>query len=154
MLAGKKLVNIKSAGKSKIIKLDFSEYHKEYIQAEMERTSAFLKKQEINLIHKTILQIDRQFICLLFGSTLDNKKSDVDLLFVISNDSEAGKFERIIKNKLSLYNADINVISEENLFEMWAQPQKLNLGNEILKKHIVLFGAEKFINLLRQQYGN
>ena len=154
ILAKKGLVNIKSAGKSKIIKLDFLRYHREYIQAEMERNSVFLEKHEINSIHKIISQIDKQFICLLFGSTLDNKKSDIDLLFIISNDTEAGKFERTIKNQLSLYNVDINVINEKSLFEMWAQPQKFNLGNEILKKHVVLSGAERFINLLKQQYGN
>ena len=154
ILFKKGVIDIKTIGKSKIAKLDFKKYHPEYSQAEIERTNK-IKNKEIEIILNKILSINKQFIGILFGSNAEGtakKDSDIDLLFIIPDEYNQENFERILKNTLSLHNADINIIKEDSLFEMWAHPDKLNVGNEILKNHIVLTGAEYFISLLRKHY--
>jgi predicted nucleotidyltransferase len=154
-LAKANLVTLKEIGKSKIIKLDFSKHHPEYDLAESERLSNILKNRDIFLVYNEILKINKQFVCILFGSYSSGKfkkGSDIDLLFIIPEEYDINKFEKTAKNKLSIYNVDINVITEDNLFEMWANPQKLNVGNELFNNHTVLFGADSFLNLVRKYH--
>ncbi|MFH1638120.1 MAG: nucleotidyltransferase domain-containing protein [Candidatus Woesearchaeota archaeon] len=147
------LVNISPIGKSKIIELDLSRYHPEYALIEIERSKEACKNKKLSLVLSRILEMNKQFVCLLFGSYSVGKQranSDIDLLFVIPEEYDYGKFEKLAKSELSLYNSDISITTEKGLLEMWSRPKQLNVGNELLKKHIVLFGAERFINLLRQ----
>jgi len=149
------LVKIKSIGKSKVVTLDFLSYHPEYAAVEIERLSKAIKNQKIKPVLDKILKINSQFICALFGSYASGKLkegSDIDLLFVIPKEYSISQFEKTAKNSLSLYNADINVVKEESLFEMWSNPQKLNVGNELFKNHIILVGADLFMNLVRKHY--
>lgn len=154
-LLKKGLIRVKKVGKSKVIELEFSRYHPEYAIAEMERLNKIIKNNGISVILNRILKVDKMFICVLFGSYASGKPekdSDIDLIFIIPDEYDAGKFGRLIRNNLSMYNADINIITEDSLFEMWASPKKLNVGNELLKNHIVLSGAEQFINLVRKRH--
>jgi len=149
------IVKVKQVGKSKVIRLDFSRYHPEYAMAEIERLSKTIKNKDISIVLNKTLKINKQFICILFGSYASGRfkrDSDMDLLFIIPEGYEVNKFEKSAKNSPSVHNTDINVITEDNLFEMWAAPKKLNVGNELLKNHIVLIGAEHFINLVRKRY--
>lgn len=154
-LSGKNLIKIKKIGKSNVIKLDFSRYHSEYAFAEIERLNEILRIKDISLVFDEILNIEGQFACILFGSYASGnfkKGSDMDLLFIVPDECNTSRFERRARNTLSVYNVDINVVSEKSLFEMWANPGKLNVGNELLKGHIVLHGSEIFINLMRRHY--
>ncbi|MBU0629153.1 MAG: nucleotidyltransferase domain-containing protein [Nanoarchaeota archaeon] len=149
------IIKIKDIGKSRIVKLDFSKNHPEYSIAEIERLNQAVKNKEIQIVLNKILNINKQFVCILFGSYASStfkKDSDIDLLFIIPEEYDEDKFEKITKNSLSANNADINIIKEGSLFEMWAAPDKLNVGNELLKSHIVLAGAEYFMNLVRKKY--
>ena len=75
------------------------------------------------------------------------------MLVVISSEQEIETIRKKIKNILSLYNVDLNIISEKSLFQMWENKNELNVGNEILKNHYVLTGFETYINYLRKKYG-
>jgi predicted nucleotidyltransferase len=154
-LIGSGLVICRSVGKSRMIKLDFLKYHPEYTVIEAERLKNILKNKIIALVYDKIIGINKQFICILFGSYASgkfNERSDIDLLFIIPDEYDLSKFEKSTKNMLSMYNADINVIKEDSLFEMWAHPEKLNVGNELLVNHIVLYGADQFLNLVRKHH--
>ncbi|MBI5066513.1 hypothetical protein HZA97_09875 [Candidatus Woesearchaeota archaeon] len=59
-------------------------------------------------------------------------------------------FERNIKNSIISENADINIAVDESLHEMWNNPKKLNVANELLKGHIILKGAEFFLEALKK----
>jgi hypothetical protein len=121
----------------------------------MERTNDLCKRNALAaIVKKNILEINTNFICILFGSQVLKPKStsDLDLLFVIPREYDFGAFERNIRNKLIAVNADIVIVPESSLHEMWANPQKLNVGNELLKKHIILYGAEHFWNLWRKHH--
>ena len=144
-LIKKELIKVKN----KMIKLDFSKYNPDYASAELERLKK--KVKNIQQVFNKILKINKQFICILFGSYASGKfkkSSDIDLLFIIPEEYDQTKFERTIKNNLSMYNTDINIATENSLFEMWAAPEKINVGNELLKNHIILLGTEQFINLM------
>ena len=154
-LVEKDLVKIKNVGKSKVLRLDFSKYHLDYAIAEIERLSKIINNKGISGIFDKVLKINKQFICILFGSYASGhpkKDSDIDILFIIPNGYDTTKFEKLAKNNLSVYNVDLNVITEDSLFEMWSSPSKLNVGNELFKNHVVLFGAEYFISLVRKHY--
>lgn len=148
------LIKEKKIGKSNIAKLDYSKHHPEYAIAEIERLLQINNKDIFAVVEK-VIRVNKQFICILFGSYSTGrytKASDVDLLFIIPDEYGLDRFTKIVRSYLAANNADINVIDENSLFEMWASPQKLNVGNEILKSHIVLAGAEYFINLVRKHY--
>jgi predicted nucleotidyltransferase len=150
-LEKKGLIKIDKIGKSKLVKLDFSILHPEYALAEIERLKDILANKMMKTIAENIYRLNKQFICILFGSFASGKstkESDIDLLF-ISSDSG---MERAAKNNLSRFDIDLNVISEDSLFDMWSHPDKLNIGNEIFKNHVVLFGSEAFINLVRKHH--
>jgi predicted nucleotidyltransferase len=153
-LKEKGLLNIKKSGNSNIPMLDFSKFHIEYAEIEAARRES-LKNRTMGIIAEKISSLNKQFVCILFGSYASKKqisKSDIDLLFIIPEEYDIKNFEKIISNKLSLYKADINIITEKSLFEMWSRPMEFNVGNEILKNHLVLFGAEYFISLLKRKY--
>ncbi|MBI3032643.1 nucleotidyltransferase domain-containing protein [Candidatus Woesearchaeota archaeon] len=154
-LEKKQLLNIKTIGKSKVVTLDFEKDHPEYIIAEVARTKNACKNSVIRITKEDVTQLQKNVICILFGSYANNtqkKESDVDLLFVIPEEFDYGKFDTIVRNKIILYNPDINIGTEQSLFEMWQYPNKLNVGNEILKKHIILYGTEHYLTLLRKHY--
>ncbi|MEK6920244.1 MAG: hypothetical protein AABX82_00050 [Nanoarchaeota archaeon] len=140
-------------GKSRIVQLDLEKYHAHYIIAEIERAEE-RNFGKLSLVIKQLVNIQEYYICLLFGSQVVQQKndSDIDLLFVISDTANISVFEKEITRILSPYNCDINIVTEKSLFEMWSSPKKLNVGNEILKKHIILYGAEHFMVLLRKHY--
>ncbi len=146
-------VVITSLGKSRIVQLDLERDHVNYIIAELERAEE-RNFGKLSLIKKQLINIQEHYVCLLFGSQVLQQKnnSDIDLLFVISDTTNMSVFEKEVTRILSLYNCDVNIVTEKSLFEMWSSPKKLNVGNEILKKHIILYGAEHFMKLLRKHY--
>ncbi len=148
-------VLLKNIGKSKIVKLNLTRNNSSYILAEMERAQYICKKNTaVAVVRKNIQTIGKNLICILFGSQTSkpNPHSDIDLLFIIPKEYDYGEFERTIRHTLIATNSDITIVPESSLHEMWSNPQKLNIGNEILKKHIILYGAEHFLNLLRIHY--
>ncbi|MBI2151978.1 hypothetical protein HYU21_04590 [Candidatus Woesearchaeota archaeon] len=146
---------IKFVGKSKVLKLNLSALNSNYLFAEMERANDICRKNKyVAVVKKNIEEINRNFICIVFGSQTEQykPKSDVDLLFVIPKEYNHEEFEKTVKQHLIATNVDVTIVFESSLHEMWSNPLKLNVGNELLKKHIILYGAEHFLNLLRKHY--
>jgi len=157
ILADKKIIKIVKKGKSNIINIILENISEELIISEFERKQEIITKyQIINLLNKDLENIKyNQYICILFGSYANKtakKDSDVDLLFVIPEEFDYNKFEKNIKNNLNIPNLDINITTEQGLIDMWNTPLKLNIGNELLTKHIVLKGAEQFLYLRKKYY--
>ena len=151
-----KFIILNEIGKSKVIHLNFLKDNPYFICAEIERTEDLCKKnKEILLIQEKLKEVGN-FVSLVFGSHAKNKNkenSDIDLLIIIPDEKDLEITRKNIKNKLSLYNIDLNIISEKSLFQMWENKNELNVGNEILKDHYVLTGFEAHINYLRKKYG-
>ena len=89
------------------------------------------------------------FISILFGSSVEEKGRDIDLLFIFP-EIIVKKNEKIIKNIAENFtlNLDINVISIESAYEMLSKYENINVLNEILNKHVILFGGETFYRTL------
>lgn len=156
-LLKKKLIKKRKKGKSWLINLVLSETHDPYLNIETERKKELIDKHKI--IKILIEDLERteynQFICILFGSYAEKKAkkdSDIDLLFIIPQEYNYEKFEKSVKNVITLRKTDTHLTTEKGLTEMWNNPLKLNVGNEILKKHVILFGAEQFLRLRRKYY--
>lgn len=79
-LSKKGLINIKKIGKSKVVKLDFLAYHPEYAMIEMERLSKIIKHKNIFALFTKILNINKQFVCTLYGSYADAIEQAEELL--------------------------------------------------------------------------
>lgn len=123
-------------------------------------TEDFLKKRsKIYLVVKRLLSVlpkktDFNLLSiLLFGSLVkgtDFKKSDIDLFIIVSSKEkydETIDMECVALSKS--FGVEINPIVSEptNLLTMLKDKEN-NVGKEILKNKIVLFGAEKFWELV------
>jgi predicted nucleotidyltransferase len=156
-LLSRKIIKKIKKGKSIILSLDFESFKDEYLFAEIERKKNIFEKYPLlRLLEHDLDNSDySQYVCILFGSYAEGKaarNSDIDLLFVIPEEYDYAKFDKSIKNSITLSKADVQITTEQGLIEMWNTPAKLNVGNEILKKHIILRGAEPFLRLRRKYY--
>lgn len=155
-LIKKKLLLSSKQGKATILSIS-TEVRKEYIGTELARRDKILQKySNLAVVLEDLEKImPTQYICLVFGSYAQKKvanTSDIDLLFLIPEEYNYKNFEKKIKNTLTVPRADINLTTEQGLIEMWQKPGQLNVGNELLKGHIILKGAEAFLCLRRKYY--
>ena len=143
-----------TVGKNKefSLNLDNMETVKNFIvAAEHIRTANFLKKQA--LIKEIILKIGPAFngIVIIFGSyAKGTQKKDSDLDIFI-----AGAYDRDKVYKVSeLYNLQINVKNYPASAFRRSLKNKDILLTEIIKSHVIISGAEEFVNaVMRDYYG-
>ena len=88
---------------------------------------------------------------VLFGSHAKNKetkKSDVDILVIMSaKSSDIDLFVLSAANTVGMaFGCQINtIIVDDGMFrEMLTKPEELNVGKEVLKAHVILYGFEHF----------
>ena len=141
-----------TVGKNKefSLNLDNMETVKNFIvAAEHIRTANFLKKQA--LIKEIILKIGPAFngIVIIFGSyAKGTQKKDSDLDIFI-----AGAYDRDKVYKVSeLYNLQINVKNYPASAFRRALKSKDILLTEIIKNHVIISGAEGFVNAVMRDY--
>lgn len=135
-----------------LVYLNYRRNHSELSYVESLRTEDFLSKnRDFQLFFQDCTNAIGTdfFISLLFGSSVEKKGRDIDLLFIFP-EKEIEKRERIIQNIARNFtlNLDINVISIESAYEMLSKYEKVNVLNELLNKHIILFGGENFYRIL------
>lgn len=116
--------------------------------AENNRLNKLLKSEDIRNIARKLNKIGSPFfIALLFGSRIKNKKfNDIDLCII----TDSKKIASGIENELDTlsYNIDLNIFTTNEFKEMISSKNS-NLGNEILKKNIILKGIENYYELLK-----
>ena len=140
-----------------MISLNLTMFKPEYAGVEMVRAEEIMKKY--NTIRLIVQDLERvrslQYICVLFGSHADQtakRDSDIDLLFIIPEDYDTNIFEKSVKGAITIKDVDISITTERGVIDMWNTSQRVNVANEILKKHIVLRGAEAFLRLRKRYY--
>ena len=92
------------------------------------------------------------FIFLIFGSHIKKQKSrDIDILVIIEDKKKVNIIEKILNNIASNFTVkfDVNIISVESAYEMLAKRDKINIVNETLDNHLLIFGAENYYRLLK-----
>ena len=90
---------------------------------------------------------------VLFGSLvkgIDFKKSDIDLFILVPSKN---KYDEIIDMECAAlskgFGIEINpIVSEPTSFLTMLKDKENNVGKEILKNKVILFGAEKFWELI------
>ena len=146
------LVKSKTVGKNKefSLNLDNAEAVKNFIvAAEHLCTAEFLKKKPI--IKEVLTKAGDAFdgIVVVFGSYVkgtQKKDSDLDV-FV------AGAYDRSKISKISeLYNLQVSVKNYPASAFRRALRKKDVLLSEIIKNHVILAGAEEFVNAVMRDY--
>src|SRR3989338_8599328 len=93
------------------------------------------------------------FVLLMFGSAVDsNKPRDVDILLIVDSTDKVEFHEKFLHNIASNYGLPFEerVIGFESVYEMLSKRDEKNVMNEILNKHIILYGAELFYRLIQR----
>ena len=149
------LITVKKIGASKVCKINLSYDLSLFSYIESLRKNELLKKHVSLIVINTELDKikSKYFTCILFGSYVTGKikkTSDIDLLFIIPNNTKVEQFEYEIESLFQTFNykMDINVITENSVNEL-KQKSGLNVLNETIKNHIVLYGTEQYYNLIK-----
>ncbi len=93
------------------------------------------------------------FMLLVFGSYAEGnprKESDLDLLAILPEEDRNHAFERELHSvfSLSFPKFQPQVISLASFKEMIVKRDEINIINEVLNKHIIIFGGELYYKLL------
>ena len=109
--------------------------------------------KEIQIIKDKLSKIKTVFFsAVLFGSSVNKKGKDIDILVIIPDSYDISNFQRQAEIELgSFYSkVDLNIVPEESCYEMLNKPNQLNVMNEIMKNHLVLDGTENFYKILKR----
>jgi len=152
-------VNFLILDERKLLSLNYKSNFVTLSFVESERTkNALLDKKSISLFVKDCLSSIKEdfFIFLIFGSFVDKEKfNDVDIIIILDDKEKVKKTENIIHNLASNFSfkTDIQVLSKESAYEMLSKREQLNILNESLNKHLIVFGGENYYRLLANVRG-
>ena len=144
--------------KHKNLSLNYKIHHETLAFVEYLRRDELLnnvKYKDIALFAEEVITKIKEdnFILLVFGSIIDSDKPrDIDILLIVDNTEKIDFHEKFLHNIASNYNLPFEerVISFESVYEMLAKRDEINVMNEILNKHIILYGAELFYRLIQR----
>ena len=134
---------------NKLIELSF----KDTFLLELAEKQRQINNKEIKIIKEKLSRIKTVFFsAILFGSSVNRIGKDVDILIIVPDSENISHVQKQAEEQLgSFYSkVDLNIVSEESCYEMLNRPNQLNVINEILKNHLILFGTESFYALLRR----
>ncbi len=144
-----KIISRGKIGNTNPIKINLK-ISREIYNIEEKRTGEFLSENpKLRLIQRDIEEIGYPFmIVLIFGSYVKNiqtKSSDIDICII--SDNKVKRNELI--EALSLFNLKLEIqrFTTKEFISMIEKKQN-NLGNEIVKSNIVLYGIENYYNLI------
>lgn len=140
----KDLVNIRTVGKSKTVRLKTeSPAIKSYLAiSSEEEKKEFLKKQP--MINKIAAELETEDTIVIFGSYakgIERKESDIDFLIINKKGDRSisfSKYEILFKKKINPI-----FISKSELKQMLKEKEE-NVGKQALENHIILNNPESF----------
>ena len=138
----------------KLLSINYNENFPELSFVESIRTKNSLEKEKgVSLfIRDCLKEINEDFlIFLIFGSFVEKKKfNDLDILIILDNFSKVEQIEKFIKNIASNFSfkVDLKVIGKESAYEMLFKREQINILNESLNKHLIVFGGENYYKIL------
>ena len=159
---------IKPLKEKKIIKLNnhnllflnYQENHDILSYVEYIRRNEFLakpKNKALAMFLKDFVNnfIEKSFVLLIFGSSVTSKKpNDIDILLIVDDIKKTDSSEKYLLNTSRNYdlNKELHTISisYESVYEMLYKREKVNVMNEVLNNHIIIYGAELFYRLLKE----
>ncbi len=90
---------------------------------------------------------------LVFGSYAkgkESKNSDLDLLLIIPRFVNPEEFNSVLSRSYTKIKKHAIIVKESDFLEMLARPLELNVGNETIKNHVILYGAEQYYASLKK----
>ena len=140
-----------------LVQLNYKEHHDILGYIESVRKNELLDKnyaKEIKgFLDEALVKFGHEyFIIILFGSAVEKPTpGDYDVLFIFENNETANKKERAIDVIASNHSDKFHIqaVGTESIFEMAAKREQKNVLNELLNKHIILYGSEYFYRLLK-----
>lgn len=156
-LLKKKLATKEKYGRTYLCKINLNICPKYFVFVENERKEKFLKRHsDISILCDDIQEKTPSpfFIFLIFGSHASkkaHKKSDIDALIIVPKKKDMPLFEKFINNILSIrpFKLHYFVITHRDFTDMLRSKEKINLGKEVFRNHIIIYGAETYYKLLR-----
>jgi len=124
------------------------------VHIELKRKYEFLKRHPwIEVMLQDILSSAGHpfFILLVFGSYAKEEmtaKSDLDLLFVLPDKKSTADMEKAAEKAFTKVKKGVTVVGMDDFTEMISNPNRLNVGNEARKHHIILYGIEAYHQLI------
>src|SRR3989338_9542021 len=152
-LIGAKIVE---QDKHKNLSLNYKIHHETIAFAEYLRRDDFLDKfKDVKFFADEVIKKIEQdsFVLLVFGSSIESSKPrDIDILLIVDSTDKVAFHEKFLHNIASNYDLQFEerVIGFESVYEMLTKRDEKNVMNEILNKHIILYGAELFYRLIQR----
>jgi predicted nucleotidyltransferase len=143
----------------KLLSLNYQKNFPELAYIEAQRTKErLLKQKNVSLFIEDCLRGIKEdfFVFLIFGSFVEKSGfKDLDVLVIVDKKESLEKTEKIISNIASNFSfkLDLNVITTESAYEMLSKREKLNILNESLNKHLIVFGGENCYRILKNARG-
>lgn len=137
-----------------LLSLNYKENFMEIAYIESIRAKQKLKNKSFLLfVNDVLTHIGSDFfVFLVFGSFVESDSArDIDILLITEDKKEISNIEKTIDNIADNFSLKIhaNVISKKSAYEMLSKRDNINIMNETLNKHILLFGAENYYRILK-----
>jgi len=137
--------------------LNYKQNHQELAYFEYLRSKEFLNKPENKALSIFAEEVTARFsynyfVFLIFGSAVEiAKPRDIDILFIIEKTKDIETAEKALYNISRNYvlNIHLIVVSFESVFEMLGSRDDKNVMNQVLNKHLILYGSELFYKLVK-----
>lgn len=121
-------------------------------EVEAIRREELFENKDFKLIYNKIKKLDNPFvIVLLFGSfikKINSKTSDIDLCVICNEEKTIKKLNETL-SVLPMH-IDLNEFSTDD-FRSMITTNKSNVGKEIIKHNIILYGIENYYNLIQDE---
>lgn len=138
--------------------LNYKENHQELAYIEHLRSKEFLdkpKNKDFAIFAEDVIERFPKgyFVLLVFGSTVvSTTPRDIDILLIIDKTEDIESAEKAFYNIARNYSLKLhtNVVSFESVYEMLGARDQVNVMNEVLNKHLILYGAELFYSLIKK----
>ncbi len=154
-LKEKKLITL---NKQNFLSLNYQENHEVLSYVEYIRRNKFLNKPKNKVLAMFLKDFvknfkEESFILLIFGSAVtSDKPNDIDILLIVDDVKKTDHSEKYLYNTSRNYSINkeihITTISYESVYEMLSKREKVNVINEVLNKHLIIYGAEIFYRLI------
>ena len=135
-----------------LLSLDYKKNINDLCYIESLKTKSFPDETIRFFVNQAIKHIKEEYLILiLFGSAVNKKNPrDYDIL-AITKKEKTEFVERTLQNTsdLTTKNIDLTVLNTENIYEMASKREEKNVFNELLNKHLILYGYENFYYLLK-----
>ena len=138
--------------------LNYKRNHQELAYFEHQRAKEFFSKPSNRTLAIFAEEVVEKFpygyfVFLIFGSATESEKPrDIDVLFIIERTEDIETAEKALYNISRNYTLKLHtiVVSFESVFEMIGSRDEKNVMNEVLNKHLIVYGAELFYKLIKR----